>query len=152
MNNLIIQLDNPIEVGHKGSLVSIELITIRPCSVLNFNIFADVKEVVTKSLFEFKQIVGDQPLEDEEEQPLESEGEQGESKVELAEDKDALLPLDMFASTGHLKELQKVINKYLISNCTFDDEIKITELYLQRLTMKEYTNLLERVSYFLYKS
>jgi len=137
-DSLVIQLETPIKIPSGGDFIEVELLTVKQCSFAHFNLYADIKSIVTKAMLAFKDGMGNDEVE---------KAKGGEESVSTTDS----FPLDMFAFNGSIQDLSEVVNKYLILNATFDD-VKVNKGNLERLSMKDYTNILERVSYFLYQT
>ena len=134
---LTIQLENSINVvDGKGGFVDVALINIPQCTMLNYSHYIAIKEVVTPSLFKLADMV---TTPDDE-----------VATNDEATDEDLKLKLDIFAVAGTMGEIKDVVNKYLVKFAKWDDEYAVKPNDLNKLSISEYTNLLERVSYFLY--
>lgn len=134
---LTIQLENSINVvDGKGGFVDVALINIPQCTMLNYSHYIAIKEVVTPSLFKLADMV---TTPDDE-----------VATNDEPTDEDLKLKLDIFAVAGTMGEIKDVVNKYLVKFAKWDDEYAVKPNDLNKLTISEYTNLLERVSYFLY--
>lgn len=129
-----IQLTQPIHIAVDGDRIEVELMTIEPCSVLHYNLYADVKTIVTASVFELKKQMGE---------------ELGNDNETSTTDTPEGFPLDIFAGANKLEELSKAINKYLTHYAKFDN-VQVKEGMIRKLSIKDYNTILERVSYFLY--
>jgi len=132
--NLVIQLDTPISVSNKGELVDIEILTVSLPNVLNYNLYADIKSIITKSVLHMQSSVNSSALE-----TVDSDNEIDN------------FPIDLFLASDNLIPISKAVNKYLTTFATWDDNIKVNENTIKKLSISDYNNIIERVSYFLYE-
>jgi len=133
MEELIIQLQKPIKISTNGQFREVEVLNIPLPSVQYFNLYASVKEIVTKAMFELQDKLDN------------TSSNNNEDSEELKN-----FPLDIFLASGKSEELSKSINNYLEILAKWDNEIKVTSNHIKKLSIADYKEILERVSYFLY--
>jgi len=131
---MTIILDTPINITNKGKIIEVSVINVSLPTVQYYNLYVAVKEVTLKAMFSLKDTLGDSA--NTEDDGLE----------------DAILPLDLFLSSGTVMDLSKAVNSYLCRCATFDDDIQLNEKHIKKLSISDYNNILERVSYFLFEN
>jgi hypothetical protein len=132
-DELIIQLQKPINITNKGDLVEVEILNVYSPNIKGFNLYADIKSIITKSVLDMQNQVNNS------------------NTIEQDDNEDEKLPLELFLATNSLNDLSEKINKYLYSFGKFDGEIQVNKNNIQKLNIKDYNNILERVSYFLFQ-
>jgi len=132
-DELIIQLNKPIKIAHNGDLREVEILNLYAPNIKGFNLYADIKSIITKSVLEMQNKVN------------------SNQNIESDDNEDEKLPLELFLATNTLNELSEKVNKYLYTFAKFDGEIAVNKNNILKLSIQDYNNILERVSYFLFQ-
>ena len=132
-DELIIQLENKIKISFNGDLREVEILNVYAPNIKGFNLYADIKSIITKSVLEMQNKVNNS------------------NTIEEDDNEEEKLPLELFLATQSINDLSEKINKYLYSFAKFDGEIQVNKNNIQKLNIKDYNNILERVSYFLFQ-
>jgi hypothetical protein len=132
-DELIIQLENKIKISFNGDLREVEILNVYAPNIKGFNLYADIKSIITKSVLDMQNQVNNS------------------NTIEQDDNEEEKLPLELFLATFTLNDLSEKINKYLYSFAKFDGEIQVNKNNIQKLNIKDYNNILERVSYFLFQ-
>jgi hypothetical protein len=135
MTELNIQLKTPISVAYKGELREVEILTIYPPNLRGYNLYSDIKSLITSSVLDMQNKIN-------------TNGEQVNNNDEESNDR---MPLELFLATGTINELSDKINKYLFQFAKFDGEIGVNKNNIEKLNIKDYNEILEKVSYFLFQ-
>ena len=133
-DELIIQLEKPIKISFNGDLREVEILNVYAPNIKGFNLYADIKSIITKSVLEMQNKVNNS------------------NTIEQDDNEEEKLPLELFLATQSINDLSEKINKYLYSFAKFDGEIQVNKNNIQKLNIKDYNNILERVSYFLFQN
>jgi hypothetical protein len=132
-DELIIQLENKIKISFNGDLREVEILNVYAPNIKGFNLYADIKSIITKSVLDMQNKVNNS------------------NTIEQDDNEEEKLPLELFLATQSINDLSEKINKYLYSFAKFDGEIQVNKNNIQKLNIKDYNNILERVSYFLFQ-
>ena len=134
MDNLTIQLEKPIKIAYQGDLREVEILNVFLPNVTGFNLYADIKSIVTNAMFD-----------------LEDKINKNQDDNTSNDDNIDKFPLEIFLASNTVKDLANGINKYLSKFAKWDNEILVNENQLKKLSIQDYNNILEKVSYFLFQ-
>lgn len=134
MDNLTIQLEKPIKIAYQGDLREVEILNVSLPNVTGFNLYADIKSIVTNAMFD-----------------LEDKINKNQDDNASNDDNIDKFPLEIFLASNTVKDLANGINKYLSKFAKWDNEILVNENQLKKLSIQDYNNILEKVSYFLFQ-
>jgi hypothetical protein len=130
-DKLIIQLEKPISISNKGDLVEVEILNVFLPNMLTYNLYAGINSITTKAML---------ALQDKINSNVENDN---------IDNTEATIPIDLFVASGYIQDISNAVKEYLYKHGYFDD-IQVNKNNINKISIKDFNNIIERLTYFLY--
>jgi len=102
-DNLVIQLEKPINITNKGDLVEVEILNIFLPNMLTYNLYTEINSITTKAMLALQEKIN------------------SNVENESTENTDDIIPIDLFIASGYIKDISNAVKEYLYKLGKFDE-------------------------------
>lgn len=132
-DTLIIQLEKPINISHNGNLVEVEILNIFLPNMLSYNLYTEINSITTKAMLALQDKIEDK----------------NDTNTNDSKSNDNIIPIDLFVASSYIKDISIATKEYLYKLGKFDD-IQVNKNNINKISIRDFNKIIERLAYFLY--